>query len=128
MADNVFARNPPLQSINKFLQRNHQDYLSQTEDPAIIHFISKFFYEVEAVVGLLEDKFCDLLRNRDIQQLIGTKSIAMNALKKMHAKIIRRLHTTPSMVTPLKGEFTLDFLQEVFLLLEPYNSMEQLWT
>ena len=100
MADNVSARNPPSRGINQFLRRNHHDYLSQMDDPAIMHSISKFFSEAEAVLGLLEDKFCDQSRNKEVQQLIGTKSMVINALKKIHKKIIRRLRTTPSMATP----------------------------
>ena len=114
MADNVFARNPPSRGINKFLQRNQSDYLSQTEDISMMRSISKFFNEAEAAVGLLEDKYRDQSRNRQLQQLIGTKSMVINALKKIHTKIIRRLRTTPSMATPWKGDFTLDLPQEVF--------------
>ena len=51
---------------------------------------------------------------REVQKLIGTKSMVINALNKIHAKIIRRLRTTPSMATPSKGKFTLDLPQEVF--------------
>ena len=100
MADNVSTRNPPSQGINQFLRRNHHDYLSQTDDPAMMRSISKFFGEAEAVLGLLEDKFRDQSRNKEVQQLIGTKSMVINALKKIHKKIIRRLRTTPSMATP----------------------------
>ena len=69
MANNVFARNPPSRGINQFLRRNHHDYLSQMDDPAMMHSISKFFSEAEAVLGLLEDKFCDQSRNKEVQQL-----------------------------------------------------------
>ena len=76
--------------------------------------ISKFFNEVEAAVGLLEEKYRDQSRNREVQQLVGTQSMVINALKKIHEKIVRRLRTTPSMTTPWKGEFTLDLSREVF--------------
>ena len=76
--------------------------------------ISKFFYEAEAVLGLLDDKFRDQSRNREVQQLIGTKSMVINALKKIHVEIIWRLCSTPFLATPWKGEFTLDLPQEVF--------------
>ena len=95
MADNVFARNPPSRGIDQFPQRNHHDYLSQTDDPAMMCSISKFFYEAEAVLGLLDDKFRDQSRNREVQQLIGTKSMVINALKKIHVEIIWRLCSTP---------------------------------
>lgn len=68
MADIVFARNPPSWGINQFLRRNHNDYLSQTDDPAtcMMRYISNFFNEAEAVLGLLEDKFCDQLRDKEV--------------------------------------------------------------
>ena len=76
--------------------------------------ISKFFIEVEAAVGLLEEKYRDQSRNREVQQLVGTQSMVINALKKIDEKIDGRLHTTASMATPWKGEFTLDLPREVF--------------
>ena len=88
--------------------------LSQTDNPAIMSSISKFFIEVEAAVGLLEEKYRDQSRNREVQQLVGTQSMVINALKKIDEKIDGRLHTTASMATPWKGEFTLDLPREVF--------------
>ena len=115
MAENVFVGlNPPSREIYRFLQRNVHDCLSKTENPAIMSSISKFFNEVEAAVGLLEEKYRDHSRNREVQQLVGTQSMVINALKKIHEKIVRRLRTTPSMATPWKGEFTLDLPREVF--------------
>ena len=74
--------------------------LSQTDNPAIMSSISKFFIEVEAAVGLLEEKYRDQSRNREVQQLVGTQSMVINALKKINEKIDGRLHTTASMATP----------------------------
>ena len=51
--------NPPSRGIYRFLQRNVHDCLSQTEKPEIMSSISKFFNEVEAAVGLLEEKYRD---------------------------------------------------------------------
>ena len=65
-------------------------------------------------MGLLEEKYRDQSRNREVQQLVGTQSMVINALKKIHEKIVRRLRTTPSMATPWKVEFTLDLPREVF--------------
>lgn len=109
MAENVFAGlNPPSRGIYRFLQRNVQDCLSQTDNPAIMSSISKYFNEVEAAVGLLEEKYRDQSRNREVQQLVGTQSMVINTLKKIQEKIVRGLRTTPSMAIPWKGEFTLD--------------------
>ena len=107
-----FCKESSSWGINKFLQRNHHDYLSRMEDPPMMYSVSKFFNEAEAAMGLLEAKYHDQFsRNREIQQLIGTKSIVINGLKKIHAKIIQRLCSTPSMVTPWKAKFTLDLPQ-----------------
>ena len=101
MAENVFAGlNPPSREIYRFLQRNVHDCLSKTDNPAIMSSISKFFNEVEAAVGLLEEKYRDQSRNREVQQLVGTQSMVINALKKIDEKIDGRLHTTASMATP----------------------------
>ena len=115
MAENVFAGlNPPSRGIYRLPQINVYDRLSQTDNPAIMSSISKFFNEVEAAVGLLEEKYRYQSRTREVQQLVGTQSMVINTLKKIHEKIVRRLRTTPSMATPWKGEFTLDLSREVF--------------
>ena len=69
---------------------------------------------MEAAVELFEEQYRDQWRNREVQQLVGTQSMVINALKKIHEKIVRRLCTTPSMATPWKGEFTIDLPWEVF--------------
>ena len=51
-------------------------------------------------MGLLEEKYRDQSRNREVQQLVGTQSMVINALKKIDEKIDGRLHTTASMATP----------------------------
>ena len=114
MAGNIFTRNPPSREINKYLQTNVHDYLSQMENLTIMCSISKYFNEVEAAAGVLEEKYRDQSRNSEIQQLVGTKCMVINALKKIHAAITCRLRTTSSMATPWQGDFTLDLPQEVF--------------
>ena len=80
-------------------------------------------------MGLLEEKYRDQSRNREVQQLVGTQSMVINALKKIHEKIDGRLHTTPSMATPWKGEFTLDLPPGgISGYSKPYNSTKLLWT
>ena len=75
MAKNVFVGlNPPSRGIYRFLLRNVHDCLFQTDNPAIMSSISKFFNEVEAAVGLLEEKYRDQSRNREVQQLVGTQA------------------------------------------------------
>ena len=38
----------------------------------------------------------------------------INALRKVHGKIIRRLHTSPNIASPWFGDFTMDLPKEVF--------------
>lgn len=114
MADDLFDRNPPSQEINSFLRRNMHDYLSKTESSATMHSISRFYHEVETAIGMLEQKYVGQSRNKEIQQLVGTQRMVINALKKIHTKIVSRLRSTPKLSNPWKGEFSLDIPREVF--------------
>ena len=53
-------------------------------------------------------------RNKKIQQLVGTQRMVINALKKIHTKIVSRLRPTPNLTNPWNGEFSLDIPREVF--------------
>ena len=53
-------------------------------------------------------------RNKEIQQLVGTQRMVINALKKIHTKIVSRLRPTPNLTNPWNGEFSLDIPREVF--------------
>ena len=79
-----------------------------------MHSISRFYHEVETAVGMLEKKYVGQSRNKEIQQLVGTQRIVINALKKIHTKIVSRLRPTPNLTNPWNGEFSLDIPQEVF--------------
>ena len=110
----LFERNPPSREISSFLRRKKLDYLSQTESTATMHSISRFYYEVETAVGMLEKKYVGQSRNKEIQQLVGTQRMVINALKKIHTKIVSRLRPTPNLTNPWNGEFSLDIPREVF--------------
>ena len=112
--EQLFERNPPSREISSFLRRNMHDYLSQTESTATMHSISRFYHEVETAVGMLEKKYVGQSRNKEIQQLVGTQRIVINALKKIHTKIVSRLRPTPNLTNPWNGEFSLDIPREVF--------------
>ena len=43
--------------------------------------------------------------------------MVIRTLKKLHEKIIRRLHSKPTLATPWRGDFTVDIPQEVFDLI-----------
>lgn len=114
MADDLFERNPPSREISSFLRRNMHDYLSQTESSATMHSISRFYHEVEMAIGMLEEKYVGQSRNKEIQQLVGTQRMVINALKKIHTKIVSRLRPTPNLTNSSNGEFSLDIPREVF--------------
>ncbi|KAJ7380574.1 hypothetical protein OS493_009041 [Desmophyllum pertusum] len=114
MAADLFRRNPPTREINHFLRRNMHSYLSNTGNPATMHSISRFYNEVEAAIGVLEGKYLHQSRNSEVQQLVGTQSMVINALKKIHTKVCCRLRPTPNLASPWRGEFTMDIPQEVF--------------
>ena len=104
----LFERDPPSREISSFLRRNMHDHLSQMESTAMMRSISRFYHEVETAVRMLEKKYVDRLRNKEIQQLVGTQRMVINALKKIHTKIVNRLRPTPNLTNPWNGEFSLD--------------------
>ena len=66
-------------------------------------------------------------RNKEIQQLVGTQRMVINALKKIHTKIVSRLRPTPNLTNPWNGEFSLDIPREVFdVLFKTYCTKRQL--
>ena len=92
-------------------------YLCKTEDTAAMGSITSFFREVEKSVEMLEEKYSGSnldTRYRDLQVLVGTRSMVVRCLKKMHDKVIRRFHQKPSLALPWMGNFTLDVPREIF--------------
>ena len=114
MADDLFERNPPSREISSFLRRNMHDCLSKTESSATMQSISRFYHEVDMAIGVLEKKYVGQSRNKEIQQLVGTQRMVINALKKIHTKIVSRLRPTPNLTNPWSGEFSIDIPREVF--------------
>ena len=56
-----------------------------------MHSITRFYDEVETAIssmGMLEEKFLDRSKNKELQQPHGTRSMIINALKKIHAKAL----------------------------------------
>ena len=68
-------------------------------------------------VGLFEKKYVGQLRNKEIEQLLGTQTMVINVLKKIHKNIFSRLRPTPNLTNPWNGEFFLNIPQEVFMSL-----------
>ena len=98
MAENVFVGlNPPLRGIYRFLQRNVHDYLKRTILQLWVLLVNSLlrwkpqwdFWRKNIMIS----------RGTEVQQLVGTQSMVINALKKIDEKIDGRLHTTASMAT-----------------------------
>ena len=90
--------------------------MSCTENATELRDISCFFAELNAAVGVIEEKFTTFSgRNRDLQKLIPIQGMVIRTLKKLHDNIIRRLRSKPTLATPWRGDFTID-LPEKFLM------------
>ena len=109
MAAKLFRENPPSDKINQFLRRKREEHMSCTENATDLRDISCFFAELDAAVGVIEEKFTTLSgRNRELQKLIPIQGMVIRTLKKLHEKITRRLHSKPTLATPWRGELTID--------------------
>ena len=53
-------------------------------------------------------------RFSNVQRLIPSRRIVARSLRKMHGKVIRRLHTRPRLANPWHGEFKMDIPLELF--------------
>ena len=118
MAAKLFPENPPSDKINQFFRRKREEHMSCTENATDLRDISCFFAELDAAVGVIEEKFTTLSgRNRELQKLIPIQGMVIRTLKKLHEKITRRLHSKPTLATPWRGELTVDIPREVFDLI-----------
>ena len=118
MAAKLFRENPPSDEIYQFFRRKREEYISCTENATDLRDISCFFAELDAAVGVIEEKFTTLSgRNRELQKLIPIQGMVIRTLKKLHEKITRRLRSKPTLATPWRGELTIDIPQEVFDLM-----------
>ena len=57
MATKLFRENPPSDKISQFFRRKSEEYMSCTENGTELRDISCFFAELEAAVGVIEEKF-----------------------------------------------------------------------
>ena len=85
MTDDLFERNPLSQEFSSFLRRNmhstlHLQILSWSRDSS-------------RNVG--EKKYVGQLRNKEIEQLVGTQRMVINAIKKIHMNIFSGLDQHP---------------------------------
>ena len=89
----LFKRNPQSTEINRFLIRNKLDYFGQTKNTATLKDISTFYKELGEALVIVEDKYISEPphKRQRIQQLVGTRDMVVNTLKKIHVRICRRL-------------------------------------
>ena len=74
-----------------------------------------FFSELESAAESLQDKFCQQSRFEKVHiKLLPSAGMVAKGLRKMHQKIIRRLHVKPKLAKPWFGEFVMDMPSEVF--------------
>ena len=103
------------ETLRPALQRAKSDCLSQVSSGDGIKKVNDFFGELHSALGVLEDKFSQRSRDRNIQRLLPARGMVARALRKIHAKIIRRLNSRPKLANPWRGEFTVDMPMEVLL-------------
>ena len=102
------------ESLHPALLRAKSDCLGQTLSGDGIRRVNQFFSELEDAVEVLEDKFSKRSTFANVQRLIASRGMVGRALRKVHLKIVRRLHTRPKLANPWLGEFTMDMPLEVF--------------
>lgn len=103
------------EALRPALQRAKSNCISQISRGDGIKKVNDFFGELDRAVGVLEDKFSQRSRDSNIQRLLPARGMVARALRKIHAKIIRRLNSRPKLANPWRGEFTVDMPIEVFL-------------
>lgn len=101
------------ETLRPALQRAKSDCLSKISTGDGIKKVSDFFRELDGAVGVLDHKYNERSRDREIQRLLPSQGMVARALRKIHIKIIRRLSSRPRLANPWIGEFTVDMPKEV---------------
>lgn len=102
------------QVLQPTLRRAKSDCLGQISSGNGVKKVKDFFLELESAVAVLEDKYSDRSTFVNVQRLLPSRGMVARALRKVHLKIIRRLHPKPKLANPWAGEFTVDMPGEVF--------------
>ena len=96
------------------LRRAKADCLGETSSGDGVKIVNDFFSELESAVAVLEDKYSDRSTFANVQCLLPSRGMVARALRKVHLKIVRRLHSRPNLANPWAGEFTVDMPGEIF--------------
>lgn len=110
MAANVEFTN----QLRPALIRAKSNCLEKVSTGEGIRRVNGFFSELESAAESLQDKFCQQLRFEKVHKLLPSAGMVAKGLRKMHQKIIHRLHVKPKLAKPWFGEFVMDMPSEVF--------------
>ena len=105
-----------LTSFVQLLFRQKRNCLDKFSTGEVIRRVNGFFSELElSAAESLQDKFCQQSRFEKVHiKLLPSAGMVAKGLRKMHQKIIRRLHVKPKLAKPWFGEFVMDMPSEVF--------------
>lgn len=103
------------ETLKQPIQRCKRDLLKSTETGDEIGRVGSYFKELEEAVAVLDEKYSNRSgRLSTVQRLIPSRRIIARSLRKVHGKIIRRLHTRPRIADPWRGECKMDMPLELF--------------
>ena len=103
------------ESLREPIQRCKRDLLDRVDNGDGIRRINSLFGELEDAVSILDAKYSHRGgRFSTVQRLVPARGMVARYLRKIHAKIIRRLSTRPKLANPWRGDFQIDMPQEVF--------------
>ena len=109
MAANVEFTN----QLHPALIQAKRNCLEKVSAGEVIRRVNGFFSELESAAESLQDKFCQQSRFEKVHKLLPSAGMVAKGLRKMHQKIIRRLHVKPKLAKPWFGEFVMDMPSEV---------------
>ena len=97
------------------IQRCKRDILKSAKNGDDIGWVSNFFRELEDAAAVFNRKYGDREgRFSKVQRLMPSRRIVARSLRKMHGKVVCRLHTRPRLANPWRGELKVDILLELF--------------
>ena len=103
------------ESLREPIERCKRDLLDRVDNGDGIGRINSLFGELEDAVSILDAKYSHRGgRFSTVQRLVPARGMVARYLRKIHAKIIRRLSTRPKLANPWRGDFQIDMPQEVF--------------
>ena len=112
---NMAARLRFSEVLQQPIQRCKRDILKSAKNGDDIGWVSNFFRELEDAVAVFNRKYGDHEgRFSKVQRLMSSRRIVARSLRKMHGKVIRRLHSRPRLANPWHGELKMDIPLELF--------------